>query len=65
MAKEKDLPDQKKRLIKILVDPEDQLRLKMAALMSDQSVAEFCKGIVVAKAREVTKGIQLSGKPGK
>ena len=59
MVKEQVAGEPKPRLIKLFVKFEDHVRLRLAAVMSDQAVAEFCRELVLAKALELTKGIPL------
>jgi hypothetical protein len=51
--------DSKPRMIKILIDPEDHMRLRLASAMTDQGISEFCQVTVVEKARQLTKDIKL------
>lgn len=59
MANESVAVDPKPRLIKLFFKVEDHVRLKLAAVMSDQGVGDFCREVIMAKAREMTKGIQV------
>jgi uncharacterized protein (DUF1778 family) len=63
MAKEK--ADAKSRMIKIAVTADDHVRLRLAAAMTDQAISEFCREVVLERARELTKEIKLPGKTNK
>jgi hypothetical protein len=57
--------ESKPRLIKLLVDPEEHMRLRLAAAMMDQGMSEFCRATVVEKVRELTKDIKLAKRSAK
>jgi hypothetical protein len=60
MAKVKQ--ESKPRLIKILIDSEEHMRLRLAAAMMDQGLSEFCRATVVEKVMDLTKDVKLPKK---
>jgi hypothetical protein len=53
--------DLRPRLVKLHIAADDHVRLRLAAVMLDQGIAEFCQKAVVARSQELTKDIQLPG----
>lgn len=64
MLRERIDGESKPRIIKLFVTPEDHIRLRLAAVISDQSVGAFCRELVLSKVQELTKDISLQARPG-
>ena len=62
MGKVKEQADVKQRLIKMHISPDDHVRLRIAALVTDKAVSEYCRDVVMTNVREVTKEILIPGK---
>lgn len=50
---------EKKRQIKILLPERDHYVVKVAAAVSDTTIAEFCRDVVIAEAQRLTKDMKL------
>jgi hypothetical protein len=56
---------EKKRQIKILLPEHDHYVVKVAAAVSDSTIAEFCRDVVIREAQKLTKGMNLPDSAGK
>ena len=48
-----------RRQVKFWLSPEDHHRLRIAAAVSDQTMADLCSEAVMARVNELTSGVRL------
>ncbi len=55
---------EKKRLVKLLLLPQDHDRVRLAAALRRTTVTEFVREVVLAETSRLTSNIELSPEPG-